>query len=126
MKQTRPPARRAAARRLFPALFLFTLFQKGLRPLDEADELARDETEEGEDFGRIRCPVCKWRPERSSLWYCGDCPHPEGLLKGCGAVWNTFETRGRCPGCAHQWRWTSCLSCWSWSRHEEWYEEEPD
>ena len=36
-------------------------------------------------------------------------------------AWNTFETRGKCPDCAHQWRWTSCLRCEGWSRHEDWY-----
>ena len=41
----------------------------------------------------------------------------------CGTAWNTFATRGRCPGCAHQWRWTSCLRCDQWSPHGDWYEE---
>ena len=43
---------------------------------------------------------------------------------GCGTAWNTFERRGVCPGCRHRWRWTSCLACAKWSRHDEWYAED--
>ena len=38
--------------------------------------------------------------------------------------WNTFATRGLCPGCQHQWRYTSCLECAAWSLHEDWYAAE--
>jgi hypothetical protein len=62
--------------------------------------------------GRIRCPLCGWRPRRSDRWSCS-----------CGHVWNTFETRARCPACARQWHETQCLSCHRFSRHEDWYEE---
>jgi hypothetical protein len=49
----------------------------------------------------------------------------EGFFDGgCGECWNTFNTRGRCPGCGHQWRWTACLNCSGWSLHEHWYEIE--
>jgi hypothetical protein len=61
--------------------------------------------------GRIRCPVCRWRPRRSDRWGCS-----------CGWEWNTFETRGRCPVCAYRWLETQCLSCERWSPHEDWYE----
>jgi hypothetical protein len=44
------------------------------------------------------------------------------MFDGCGARWNTFTTRGKCPGCRHQWQWTSCLRCLGWSLHEDWYE----
>ena len=47
---------------------------------------------------------------------------PEPPFDGCGTSWNTFLTRGRCPGCRHQWQWTSCLRCHGWSLHEDWYE----
>jgi hypothetical protein len=77
-----------------------------------------------ENAGRIRCPFCEWTPERGSRWYCGNCPEPEGFLDGCGTAWNTFDTRGLCPGCSHQWRWTSCHSCSRWSLHEDWYEQD--
>ena len=79
-----------------------------------------------ENAGRIRCPVCAWTPGRGSRWYCGTCPEPEGYLDGCGTMWNTFDTRGLCPGCQHQWRWTSCLACHQWSLHEDWYEQDDD
>ncbi len=62
---------------------------------------------------RIRCPRCGWVPRRDSRWWC---PHP------CGTSWNTFETRGRCPGCGKQWEHTACLACHQWSRHADWYE----
>ena len=30
----------------------------------------------------------------------------------------------KCPGCAHQWVWTSCPQCHEWSLHDDWYAEE--
>jgi hypothetical protein len=63
--------------------------------------------------GGIRCPRCRWEPDRASRWSCD-----------CGMVWNTFETRGLCPACARQWTETSCPACHRWSRHEDWYEPE--
>lgn len=79
-----------------------------------------------ENAGRIRCPFCEWTPERGSRWYCSTCPEPEGFLGGCGAMWNTFDTHGLCPGCSHQWIWTSCHACYKWSLHEDWYEHDDD
>jgi hypothetical protein len=72
--------------------------------------------------GRIRCPHCAWRPSRHDLWSCGGGSGPEPY-KGCGTTWNTFSTRGVCPGCSHRWRWTLCPECSSWSRHDDWYED---
>jgi hypothetical protein len=74
-------------------------------------------------FVGIRCPLCQWRPSPSSVWSCIALGTPEPFFKSCGTVWNTFATRGRCPGCSHQWRWTSCLRCHQWSLHDDWYEE---
>jgi len=73
------------------------------------------------EFSRIRCPLCRWRPKPSHRWFCAPCDFPEFFQHGCGAYWNTFTTRGRCPDCGHQWRWTACLSCAGWSLHEHWY-----
>jgi hypothetical protein len=73
---------------------------------------------------RIRCPLCAWEPRRFDLWTCWDCPVPEGLARGCGTSWHTFATGGRCPGCTHQWVWTTCLACEGWSRHLDWYADE--
>jgi hypothetical protein len=69
----------------------------------------------------IRCPLCEWRPSPSSRWCCLRTDSPEPFFEGCGTMWNTFETAGRCPGCRHQWQWTSCLRCGEWSRHDAWY-----
>jgi hypothetical protein len=44
----------------------------------------------------------------------------------CLHVWNTFDTRGVCPACGHQWKETQCLRCQAWSPHEEWYADEPE
>jgi len=63
---------------------------------------------------RIRCPRCAWEPGRHDLWAC-TCLHS----------WNTFETRGVCPACGRKWAETQCPRCNEWSRHEEWYVDEP-
>ncbi|MDQ3037075.1 MAG: hypothetical protein M3Y87_32070 [Myxococcota bacterium] len=60
---------------------------------------------------RIRCPRCRWAPRAHDRWQC-ECLH----------VWNTFETRGRCPACAKRWALTQCLRCHALSPHEDWYE----
>lgn len=75
-------------------------------------------------FSRVRCPLCGWRPDSSSRWCCDPLAAPEPFFPGCGTIWNTFSTRGQCPGCDHQWQWTSCLSCGGWSLHQDWYEEQ--
>jgi hypothetical protein len=74
---------------------------------------------------RIRCPLCGWQPTAVSQWACVSEGTPEPFFPGCGTIWNTFETGGRCPGCAHQWTWTSCLRCQGWSLHEDWYDVTP-
>ena len=97
------------------------LLQKTLTPeeiLEKLSELGEDST----DFGRIRCPRCRWQPNASSRWSCADCAFPEYYFGGCGTAWNTFSTRGLCPGCGHQWHWTICLACGGWALHEDWYE----
>jgi len=73
---------------------------------------------------RIRCPTCGWQPGTGSRWFCADTGAPEYFSPGCGTGWNTFETRGRCPGCDHQWRWTACQACGAWARHDDWYAPE--
>jgi hypothetical protein len=59
---------------------------------------------------KIRCPKCRWQPGRDDRWMCG-----------CGQQWNTFDTRGVCPGCDAKWRDTQCLRCHEWSPHDDWY-----
>lgn len=82
-------------------------------PQDDDDE---------DPFERIRCPLCEWRPDASSTWCCYGEGTPEPPFSWCGTFWNTFLTRGRCPGCQHQWKWTSCLRCAGFSLHEDWYQ----
>ena len=65
---------------------------------------------------RIRCPLCHWQPTKADRWCCSP---------GCGHVWNTFDTRALCPGCAKQWAYTVCLSCDGSSAHQAWYEDDP-
>ena len=57
-----------------------------------------------------RCPLCHWEPLPGDEWVCD-----------CGHVWDTFQTRGRCPRCGYQWEETECLVCWEMSPHEDWY-----
>ena len=78
---------------------------------------------ERDETVRIRCPLCGWSPDKSSVWLCESLGTPEPYFGGCGHMWNTFDTRGKCPACAHQWRWTSCLRCQGWSRHVDWYQK---
>jgi hypothetical protein len=96
-----------------------------LKP-EEITEAISQLDEEELDYSRIRCPLCKWQPDASSLWCCDACDYPEYFFDGCGTSWNTFDTHGLCPGCLHQWRWTACLRCAEWSLHEEWYTKETD
>jgi hypothetical protein len=58
----------------------------------------------------IRCPKCKWTPRAMCRWCC-KCEHQ----------WNTFDTRGLCPGCGYQWESTACPQCGAMSPHSEWY-----
>lgn len=91
-------------------------------PVPEERTISVPSPDDDERFSRIRCPLCEWRPTPSSRWCCDGTDSPEPLFEGCGTVWNTFSTGGRCPGCSHQWGWTSCLHCEGWSLHEDWYE----
>jgi hypothetical protein len=47
------------------------------------------------------------------MWMCA----PDG----CGALFDTFETRARCPQCDAQFSWTACLACGQASAHQAWY-----
>lgn len=103
---------------------IITAFQK----TSQTEEILKTiESEKAKnDFSRIRCPLCKWQPNSSSRWFCADCDFPEYFYGGCWTSWNTFETRGVCPGCKHRWRYTSCLRCGVFSLHEDWYEKDED
>ena len=62
----------------------------------------------------IRCPHYSWEPAAEDRWEC--------TRTACGTSWNTFWTRGVCPGCAYQWRNTQCFACAEFSPHEAWYQ----
>ena len=82
-----------------------------------------EEPREKSGSSRVRCPKCQWRPDRNTTWTCTPMGHPEYYVNGaCGHSWNTFDTRGRCPGCRHQWKNTMCLACGELSPHKAWYE----
>src|SRR5688572_12131002 len=90
------------------------------RQTDDDVRLDTDDKEGNRDGSfRIRCPLCFWQPSASSRWRCIQGGSPEPPFNACGTVWNTFDTRGKCPGCNHQWIWTNCLRCRVSSRHEE-------
>jgi hypothetical protein len=81
-----------------------------LRDLDDDAKMPAIDLDSITGGAQIRCPKCAWRPRAHDQWACD-----------CGFVWNTFDTRGQCPACAHQWHDTACLSCHQWSPHEDWY-----
>jgi hypothetical protein len=91
--------------------------------IDEIIRRATKKSDEPDPPGRIRCPKCDWTPDPASRWFCLSAGEPEHFKGGCGTAWNTFETKGVCPGCQHVWTWTACLHCGQWSLHEQWYEE---
>jgi hypothetical protein len=103
---------------LSPFLFDLLLFRRspGFEDYFETEKLKDTPIE----FKRIRCPLCSWQPKSSSRWICSDF----GSHEGCFTEWNTFDTRGRCPGCKYQWQYTVCLRCHRTSLHEAWYDEE--
>ena len=68
------------------------------------------------DRAKIYCPLCEWKPRPQDVWSC---------VPSCGTVWNTFWTRGVCPGCATRWAKTQCLACGEVSPHEAWYHYPP-
>lgn len=97
----------------------FTTFRK----TDKTEQILKNPEADNNDSKtkRIRCPHCRWQPQKSSRWFCSDCDYPEYFYNGCGTSWNTFNTGGVCPGCSHKWIWTLCLRCAEWARHEDWY-----
>lgn len=100
------------------------MFLKDTRQTDRI-VIPRIELEDDDEaLQGIRCPKCAWRPAPSDLWCCLRIDTPEPPFPACGTEWNTFSTHGKCPGCAHQWQWTSCLRCGEWSLHEDWYERD--
>ena len=64
---------------------------------------------------KIYCPRCEWAPSPLDRWVCEP---------GCRTVWNTFETRGVCPGCSKHWRMTQCIACLMRSLHDHWYHDD--
>ena len=102
---------------LFPFVFLF----RRSPAFDESFETGKLK-DAPVDLKRIRCPLCRWQPKASSRWFCAS----DNFHFGCGTAWNTFDTRGRCPGCQYQWKTTDCLRCFRSSPHEAWYQNVGD
>jgi hypothetical protein len=98
-----------------------SVFARSAREANPATVPTLDQRPDAADED-IRCPLCGWRPGPASRWCCECVDTPEPFFDACGTVWNTFATRGRCPGCQHQWQWTTCLSCLKSSPHEAWYQ----
>jgi hypothetical protein len=78
----------------------------------DLDNLLGSTIDDRERRPRIRCPKCRWEPSAHDRWSCS-----------CLHRWNTFDTRGICPGCSRQWHDTQCHRCEKWSKHEDWYEK---
>jgi len=97
-------------------------FLKRADPQKDVDAVIVPRLDDEDEFEGIRCPLCSWKPSRVDTWRCCGEGTPEPPFEWCGTNWNTFTTGGRCPGCTHQWQWTSCLRCHGWSLHDDWYE----
>ena len=118
-------ARRYVARAEADAVYvnvMLELLKKG--PSTTFIPVIKPWLDDWEQTRRIRCPLCEWQPPESTLWACQSYGTPEPYFGGCGTLWNTFSTGGKCPGCSHQWKWTSCPNCHDWSLHEDWYEDD--
>jgi len=66
---------------------------------------------ESPHIGSVACPECGWIPCGQPLWKCD----------GCGAAFDTFETRARCPRCEKTWEVTLCIACRRTPRHSDWW-----
>ena len=97
----------------------FSLRKRETPSIDSVVTVTVNEDADENVFRGIRCPLCAWQPTPSSRWCCDASDAPEPFFQGCLTYWNTFTTRGLCPGCDHQWKWTSCLRCHGWSLEEE-------
>jgi hypothetical protein len=99
-----------AAIHALPQFAGLTLQTSAKRPVRRAIPVAELERRFGPVLPGIRCPKCAWTPRAKHRWQCR-----------CRHRWNTFETRGVCPECGHQWETTGCLSCRAISPHTDWY-----
>ncbi len=64
---------------------------------------------------QVVCPRCAAVPSGDPVWQC----------EFCHCVWDTFKTRGRCPGCGFTYPATFCVACGHNSRHRDWYRPAP-
>lgn len=93
-----------------PQLGSFSAFRPAKAPRQRRPSAAELEKILGPELPGIRCPKCNWKPRAKILWSCN-----------CGHQWNTFDTRGLCPGCGYQWEITGCFQCGAVSPHSDWY-----
>jgi hypothetical protein len=61
----------------------------------------------------VACPGCAYAPTPFDRWMCA----PDG----CGHMWDTFETRAKCPECGAVFPWTACPGCSKTYPHAAWY-----
>ena len=61
----------------------------------------------------VACPGCAYVPSPYDRWVCA----PDG----CGHMWDTFETRAKCPECGALFPWTTCPGCSKTYPHAAWY-----
>jgi predicted amidophosphoribosyltransferase len=61
----------------------------------------------------VACPACGTPPLVGAMWSCG----PDG----CGFLFDTFETKARCPKCEAHFAVTWCPTCGKPSPHRAWY-----
>jgi len=64
----------------------------------------------------VSCPKCGWEPDEKDIWVCDECK----------TRWNTFQTRGKCPGCGKVFIDTQCSKqkggCGELSLNAEWFQ----
>ena len=63
----------------------------------------------------IQCSICEWNPDGEKHWGCS-----------CGHLWNTFDTKEKCPKCKTQWKNTRCPGCGKSTPHNDWYKTKED
>jgi tetratricopeptide (TPR) repeat protein len=88
------------------------IYRSALRkePFEIRGSVNRSAEESDQVLSQVSCPRCRYSPASADCWKCN-----------CGHSWNTFDTRGLCPGCGYQWKETVCPLCGEMSPHTDWY-----
>lgn len=86
---------------------------------EEAEPAERDDADPRYVELGVACPSCAWIPDGRRRWQCDE----------CARLFDTFETRARCPGCGRTFEETWCPECHQASPHAYWWpadETEPE